>query len=110
MARPGAGCRKTVMHRAIMFAACLLIANTALTATPTADEHGANWFEATIADSLRRLHPGNSADRARYMACGYVAPALIRANAEEAAKNDDSTYAGMLERLRAILRPSGEGR
>lgn len=96
------------MHRAIMFAACLLIANTALSTTPSADEQAANWFEATIADSLHRLQPGNTTiDRARYMACGYVAPALIRANAEAAAQNDDSAFAGMLERLRAILR---EGR
>lgn len=99
------------MHRAIMFAVCLLIANTALSATPTGDEHGAHWFEATIADSLHRLQRGTTTtDRARYMACGYVAPELIQANAEEAAHNDDSAFAGMLERLRAVLRAAGEGR
>lgn len=98
------------MHRAIMFAVCLLIANTALSATPTGDEHGAHWFEATIADSLRRLQQGDAADRARYMACGYVAPELIQAHAETALQNDDSAFAGMLERLRAVLRAAGTGR
>lgn len=98
------------MKRSLVLAAGLAIAITSLAAPPADTPVGAGWFEATIADNLRRLQRGNATDRARYMACGYVAPALIRANAEAAAQGDDSAFADMLERLRAVLRPAGEGR
>lgn len=77
-----------------------LLAAALLAATPALAETGSEWFEAQV----RAGAPEPEPSRARFMACGYVAPALSRLEAPPSA---DSALMQMLEGLRAYLRRLG---
>lgn len=94
----------------MVLAACLAAVSGNLAAAPVDTERATSRFDAIVADSLRRLHRDDPGDRARYMACGYVAPALTRADEEAAPQGDDLAFAEMLERLRGVLRRIAAGR
>lgn len=98
------------MTRSLLVAAGLSIAISAVAEPPTDTAGGTGWFEARIADSLRRLQRERTSDRSRYAACGYVAPELTGTRVDETVPGHDSAFAAMLERLSAILRPAGSER
>jgi hypothetical protein len=86
---------------------CLLAAT--LLATQALANTSPEGFDAQLRAAQRGLGleaMAFSAGRARYMACGFVAPSLSRP--EPPASVGDEAYAQMLERLRAYLRRFGE--
>lgn len=98
------------MKRHLLFAACLATSLATLAASPADPVDGPGWFKATIAESLRRLQGDRPPERSRYMACGYVAPEIVRDSGQEAIQGDDNAVADMLERLRSFLRRAAEER
>lgn len=78
--------------------------------SPALADSGSEWFDALTTDLRRALrfeaaHP--AAGRARFMACGYVAPGLAAGEAPRS--GGDSALAQMLEHLRRQLRGFGSG-
>lgn len=83
---------------------CLLAA-TLLVASQAWAETGSDWFEAQVRAGQPEVE-APPASRARFMACGYVAPGLSAPNPPRSA---DKALMQMLETLRAYLRHLGSG-
>lgn len=102
--------RVRVMVRLIGSGSVLLVWAGLLASSPALADSGSEWFDALTTELRRALRveaAQPTAGRARFMACGYVAPGL--ATWEAPRSGDDRAVAEMLEHLRSQLGGFGSG-